>query len=364
MASYSKKNDNTNMNTRTISKSGLLIWLFLGLSSMINGVDAIAAGRRRRRSLYNIRPCGPGQKAIWSPSKKSVSSCVSCLVGEYRSDTQHSLEGCNVCEGGRYSSSDLSYCIGEICKAGTFGTKGVDVCNACVAGKYSMYDGSFSCKDCESGRFSGLGGAKECRGEMCPAGKWGVGSAASAGDVGMCHTCRAGKFSLAGYVMCISCSEGQFSNDNASSCTEHAHCSSDSYPDNPPVASSDILSCSRCIHASDLYFAAYLIACTIAIMNTLLFVYDHKKNCYVLLFIISPGIWAFGLNICKSKPGDVPAIISIIMNTICLVPVYGIVKQWVIQINVDRTRAAEFRKAVAAQQLPITDGMVHGVGIV
>ena len=94
--SYSTQNSMNASKSKSMFASGR--WLLLGflVLGFGNGVDAIAAGRRRRRSLYNVRPCGPGEKAIWTPSKK-VDSCVSCEKGKYRSDTSHTRRMYVVC---------------------------------------------------------------------------------------------------------------------------------------------------------------------------------------------------------------------------------------------------------------------------
>ena len=72
-----------------------------------------------------------------------------------------------------------------------------------------------------------------------------------------------------------------------------------------------------------MYSSGYFFACIVSAFNTSMFVYDHKKNCYLLLFILVSGVWAIVLSNCSSKPQDDTAIASIIMNTMCLQPAFG-----------------------------------------
>ena len=341
------------------SKTRFMFGLLL-LGSMLNDVDAVAAGRRRRRSTYNIRPCGAGQRAIWTPSKKKVSSCVSCEEGKYRSDTSHSIEQCNVCEGGRYSSFDFSYCIGDICKAGSVGVSGVGGCKMCAAGEYSDMAGMFDCKVCESGRYSTASGSTDCTGTMCPAGKWGTRGASSEKDSRACYTCHAGQFSLAGYAICITCPKGKYSMEDAGYCIEHEKCSQNSDPDVEPSAESAKVSCARCIHSSDIFYAGFIFALCVAGLNISLFLCDRTKYCNAMFFVISPAAWALSMNMCRSKPGDVAAIVSFAMNLICLLPIWRAIKQKYIQVCRDRMLERERKKNfMNAQQLPITNGSVN-----
>lgn len=51
-------------------------------------VNVEGGTRRRRRNMYNDRPCGPGQKAVLSASKKTVINCIQCEVNKFRPEIQ------------------------------------------------------------------------------------------------------------------------------------------------------------------------------------------------------------------------------------------------------------------------------------
>ena len=279
------------------------------------------ATTRRRRNRYNDRPCGPGQHAILTPSKKTVANCVMCSVNTYRTDIKHSEEACLTCEAGRVSSEDFTYCIGDICKPGTYGTVGSNTCSKCLAGQYSIL-GQFSCTECESGRSNTVSGKGNCIGTMCPGGKYGlVGQITKATT--SCTNCSKGKWAPGGTDTCEVCEDGKYSLGEAASCTSHESCSIDMYWETPPSTTSNKSTCVRCIYTSDIYSAGYFFACAVAIINTCLFLYDRNKNCHMLLFIVCSGGWALGLTTCSSRPHNILAIISMVMNAFCLLPAWG-----------------------------------------
>ena len=350
---------NTNMNimkTKSVIIAGIIMLTFTN-NGRGNGVDAMAAGRRRRRSLYNVRPCGPGEKAIWTPSKKKVESCVSCEEGKYRSDTAHALEECILCAGGRHSSDDLSYCIGDICKAGYFGIKGTVECNICAAGKYSDMNGLFACKECQSGRYVSAEGSNTCKGEMCPAGKWGIGGSVSQDGVGVCSLCGPGKYSLAGATSCLSCPNGKYSAGGIGSCIEHNKCPRNSYLNAVSPTVSPTISCKRCIYSSDYYFAAFVFAITVASLNTMVFLSDRTRYAWALLFVICPCVWSIFMNICKNEPSSIPATISILMNLWCLFPTYFCVRKMC------DVKIIEFNKKRHEKKTMQSNNKVHAVTV-
>ena len=285
--------------------------------------NAIAQGRRRRRSLYNNRPCGPGEYAILTQSKNHVLECKPCPENTFRSDEKHAAEMCIKCEAGRQSFSDLTYCIGDICRSGTYGTPGKMTCVECEKGYYSN-NGAFECKKCESGRYNTLPKQSTCTGEMCPEGKFGLIAQTTSTRSGICKTCPVGKWSSKGAEICTECPEGKWSNEGAGQCIDHKKCPVGSYNIADPPREIYNIKCKRCIYFSDTYFAAYLVAVIIAILNTSLFVYNIKEHCYVLCFLISPAAWAIELTSCNYYPHNTPAIISIVMNTFCLIPIVNI----------------------------------------
>ena len=287
-------------------------------------VDNVDAGtRRRRRNMYNDRPCGPGEKAVLSESKKRVLNCIQCEVNKFRPDAKHSAENCIQCKPGRHSIPDKNYCIGDVCHAGTYSTIGSVVCKECSAGHYSE-TAEFECKKCESGRYNTQPKQSTCTGEMCPEGKFGLIAQTTSTNSGICKTCPVGKWSSKGAGICTECPEGKWSNEGAGHCIDHKKCQVGSY--NIAESPSGIynIKCKRCIYFSDTYFAAYLVAVIIAILNTSLFVYNVKEHCYVLCFLISPAAWAIALTSCNYYPHNTPAIISIAMNTFCLIPIINI----------------------------------------
>ena len=356
--SYSTQNSMNASKSKSMFASGR--WLLLGflVLGFGNGVDAVAAGRRRRRSLYNVRPCGPGEKAIWTSSKKKVNSCVSCEKGKYRTDTSHALEECMLCPGGRHSSDDLTYCLGDICKAGSYGLADTTVCKQCPAGKYSGKDGVFACKECESGRFVGVVGANHCQGELCPAGKWGIGGAVSQDGIGVCSPCEAGKYSLAGATSCLACPDGKYSREGATVCIDHDKCPHNSYPDVVPRTDSSKISCKRCIYSSEHYYVAFVFAIVVSGLNMAFFIYKRSILAGVCLSLVPMG-WILFMNVCNSRRSDIRwSIISFVMNLICLYPLCSLMKQTCSDKYARYCREQLEKKAVQpAQQLSI---MVNG----
>lgn len=290
---------------------------------LLSAFNVSFASMRRRRNMYNNRPCGPGQKAVLSASKKTVLDCIQCEVNKFRPDPKHSSENCIQCKPGRQSSPDKSYCIGDVCRAGTYGISDSFGCKECNAGHYSDI-GEFKCKACESGRYNTQPKQSTCMGEMCPEGKFGLHAQTNSNNVGVCNTCPAGKWSSKGAEICTECPEGKWSQENAGHCNDHKKCPVGSYNIVEPHSEIYNIKCKRCIYFSDTYFAAYLVAVIIAILNTSLFIYNVKEHCYVLCFLISPAAWAIALTTCNYYPHNTPAIISIIMNTFCLIPIVNI----------------------------------------
>lgn len=292
----------------------------IALCLIFTSGDAIAQGRRRRRNLYNHRPCGPGTFAVLSRGKTRVLECRTCANNTFRPDEKHSAENCLPCEAGRHSNDDKTSCIGDICRAGTHGTLGSLLCQDCEPGYYSGI-GAFKCTACESGRYNTASKQSTCQGNMCPAGKYGLIAQTSATNLGVCQTCPAGQWSSAGASICTTCPEGKWSPKNADHCQNHEKCHRGTYPGASKTITSGDAKCERCIHYSSIYFAAYLYASTLAILIALIFLTNMRNTCYMLFFIVCPAAWALALVSCTSTPNDIPAIISLIMNTFALLPV-------------------------------------------
>ena len=289
----------------------------LSIILVLSPVDAEQAGRRRR-NRYNDRPCGPGQHAILSKSKKTVMNCATCPTNTYCPDTMHSIELCLSCEAGRVSSSDFTYCIGDICKAGTHGTIGSITCTQCEIGKYSVI-GQFSCIDCESGRYNNAIGKGICIGDMCQAGKYGL-----IGQIKKLHTacseCPEGKWSVVGASLCNVCPDGTYSFGNAVTCTSHDKCPMDMYYSTSPSVTSNKTSCTKCMHYSVIYSISYFLACLVVFTSTIMYLHNCTTHCYMLVIIIPPLSWLLALTFCNGNPKNSIAIVSIIMNSFWLIP--------------------------------------------
>jgi len=280
---------------------------------------APAASTRRRRNRYNDRPCGPGQHAILSKSKKTVVNCETCPTNTYRTDTKHSIETCLSCEAGRVSGEDFTYCVGDICKAGTHGTTDSTTCTQCEIGKYSIV-GQFSCIDCESGRYNNAIGRGSCIGDKCQGGKYGlIGQTEKQHTT--CTACPEGKWSTGGASKCEDCLTGKYSFGNAVTCTSHDTCPRDMYYSISPSVTSSKTSCAKCMYYSVIYSVSYFFACLVAGMSTILYLYNRAAHCYMLVIIIPPTSWLLALTFCNGNPKNSIAIVSIIMNTFCFIPV-------------------------------------------
>jgi hypothetical protein len=73
--------------------------------------------------------------------------------------------------------------------------------------------------------------------------------------------------------------------------------------------------------------AGYLTAVTSATLNTGLFLTNFRKYCFTLIFIFISGIWAGALTVCQYKPSHVSATISIVFNSLCLLPLCNILRK-------------------------------------
>lgn len=321
----------------TFSRNAMCLWVIttyinvmvidfslVNMPARVEAIPSISAGRRRRRSTFRMRICGQGERAIWSESKKKVLGCAPCDKGEYRSDETHNNELCNVCEAGRISSSDKSYCIGDICKPGTYGTVGETMCKSCESGKYSQLHGMFRCVACESGRYNTGISNTDCLGSMCPEGKWGaVGIQTASSEHRVCFDCSPGLWNNeTGKKNCEQCPTGKYSPDSgARYCITHDTCPRTMRYSNDPPITSNIIKCTKCIYASDLTFSAFIISASVSLFIVLIVLLDIKKNWWLTFFIIWPCIWTFAFVFCIVTPSEVSSSISIIVNvgllTVC-----------------------------------------------
>jgi hypothetical protein len=277
--------------------------------------------------MYNDRPCGPGQHAILSASKKRVLSCEACPKNTYRPDTKHSMETCLGCEAGRVSSEDFTHCIGDVCTAGTYGKSDSTTCSPCEMGTYSLH-GEFSCTKCESGRYNNVPGEGSCSGEKCPGGKYGLIGQIEKQNTN-CWVCPAGKWSSDGSSECTTCIPGKYSMENSKHCINHKRCPRDMYYTYLPSSISEKISCSKCIYYSELYLASFVTSYVMLCVNILLYLYKRKIKGYIVIMfvpIVWPLAWVINLYYCNGNPIDTKAIISMIFNAFCIIPLSCVIK--------------------------------------
>ena len=297
----------------------IAMFRFITAFSIFTLVASEQAGRRRR-SLYHQKPCGPGQHSILSKTKQRVLGCEDCPANTYRADEKHSQENCMACPAGRISNDNKSLCIGEICLAGKYGTAGSNICNECNIGEYSE-KGAFNCKKCESGRYNTSPGNNNCLGEKCHPGKFGlIGQTKESAT--MCSTCQNGKWSSEGLAECISCPDGKYSNEGAASCQDHERCHSDSYYTYTPSNKNRNIDCEKCIYSSTIYTIGFFFNCFVVCSIFITILYSCNTNGWMVFLTIAPIVCIIVLVRCSNNPNDYSAIISIIVNALCVMPLF------------------------------------------
>lgn len=117
--------------------------------------------------------------------------CTSCDAGSYGVCTANSSD-CYPCPANQFSAAGASAC--SFCAPGKFASGGV--CTSCLAGTYAVA-GDTTCSACGIGNFS-LAGASAC--SPCPNGTY--------ANAGVCVTCPRGAFSLSASTVCTNCSAG------------------------------------------------------------------------------------------------------------------------------------------------------------
>ena len=65
-----------------------------------------------------------------------------------------------------------------------------------------------------------------------------------------------------------------------------------------------------------------------------------------MCFLISPAAWAIALTTCNYYPHNTPAIISIAMNTFCLIPIVNITAKKVTKFYINYKTIARSNNAV------------------
>ena len=281
-------------------------WLYLFI--IVLHVKAIQQGRRRRRNYSNLLKCYSGKYLLSQEPFFKNNKCISCPINTYRPDSLHIQTKCITCQAGRVTNKVESvYCIGNICKAGKYGSIGSTICIACPPGKYSSL-GSFECKKCESGKYNPLSNQEKCIGVSCEAGFYGTSGLVSLSLV-TCHLCPKGKFSLKGSEDCTDCPLETFSyDDGAKECFEHRKCKIGYYTDN--YYNHKQKTCKRCYLASGLHLASFIFSVSSTILFLICGCCNCPKNRYILLFII-PGFILSCLNgVCGNTPASKKIIYS------------------------------------------------------
>jgi Tyrosine-protein kinase ephrin type A/B receptor-like len=168
--------------------------------------------------------CPPGYNAttaVSAAANYSIVPCRSCAPGEYVTMEQWGRT-CSTCPAGRYAvlgqcfdcpSGTASAIVGstfancQTCEPGTFALNGSTTCTDCGTGRFSNSSGSSVCLDCSAGRFSPRRGEVDCR--ACTAGTYNRQVAMSS-----CQQCTPGTATLAAATSCTPCEAGFFADTN------------------------------------------------------------------------------------------------------------------------------------------------------
>lgn len=151
-------------------------------------------------------PCGAGSYSVDGQacencisntySESGSASCVECNPG-YIAVDMHTR--CRQCDPGYIASNGTC----TACPVGKMETNNIK-CEECEEGTYSDSTGSYTCKFCDTGKFSAKDGQSKC--ESCKRGTF-----ANTTGSKLCKTCPKGKVSLSNAKECISCSAGSYS---------------------------------------------------------------------------------------------------------------------------------------------------------
>lgn len=255
-------------------------------------VEAIQQGRRRRRS--NPVKCSPGKF-------RNNRVCIDCPNHTYRPDTDHIQSSCIPCEAGRNTTHIAStYCIGDICEAGKYGTIGSTICKICKSGEYSDV-GSFECKKCKSGQHNPSSNQATCLGTPCPAGYSGPTGLTSLHSRS-CSICVSGKYSDKGSETCKDCPMETYSYDGSDKCINHQKCGSRYYTYN--YYNDKQKTCKKCYLASNLHQFAFIFS----VSSTIFFLIFSCCNCpkygYTFLFILPGIIFSCIIGVCSNIPAS------------------------------------------------------------
>ena len=153
-------------------------------------------------SVYCL-PCAPGRRR--HESESASSPCIECKEGRASSIEKNKNSSCDICENGRFTRSP-----------------GLASCTLCGAGRFGNGDGA--CEDCAIGRYrssEAIDEDAESACTKCPAGR-----AADSEGLPSCVICLAGRFSAdknsnptsEGAVVCNTCPEGYYSDDEKTEC--------------------------------------------------------------------------------------------------------------------------------------------------
>ena len=290
---------------------------FITAFTIFTVVASEQAGRRRRRSLYHQKPCGPGTYAVLSKTKRTILSCEGCPDNTYRADEKHSQENCVTCPAGRISNDNKSLCTGEICLAGKYGTAGSIICNECNIGEYSE-KGAFHCNKCESGRYNASPGNSNCLGEKCKPGTFGL-----IGQSKKSHTtCRVSIWKMVflwSYGM-FTCPDGKYSKEGSGKCEDHDSCPGYSYYKFKPLNTNRHIECEICIYYSTIYTIGFFFSCFVVCSILMTCLYSINENGWVMFLVIAPTVCIIVLARCSNKPSNNQAIVSIVVGVIFVLP--------------------------------------------
>ena len=272
------------------------------------------SGRRRRRISGS---CSSGKYAYFaSLCSTRVSGCVDCPANTHRGDTRHIMTECKDCSAGRNSTPGASFCNGDICSTGRFGTIGSNVCAACSPGHYSGI-AQFTCTPCASGRYTSQSGQTRCLGEFCAGGKYGVlGSTQKA--AALCDDCAVGKWAAPGSENCTDCPSGKFSPEGTGSCQENSACPKTYYG----VSTSPIrdVECHKCVDVSATGRVAVWFSLSVFVVDLLLVVTRCSCYCPAGICMLWPGSWFLALLYCRGPYPSSTMVLVLVIDVICLTP--------------------------------------------
>ena len=197
--------------------------------------DVCAKGRYSdEEGLVECKNCEPGQYQ----GAEGQSSCILCAPNTFQQDfggvecfdcpagknsPGEGGENCEGCAAGKYLIfvNDVMTCVD--CEAGKFqpltGMSGENSCEECSIGRYAQTPGTEECSMCNTYEYQDEKGQEMCK--ECPSGQRSNSFrsfcvACPGGSVfvdGKCESCAKGKYARSGFVRCLNCIFGQYSDE-------------------------------------------------------------------------------------------------------------------------------------------------------